>query len=108
MTSFSDALRAARDGLGLSLSAAARLAGITKAHLHDMEAGRSQNPCVSTLMGLAKTYHLPVGWLAEQVADALSSEPPPTGASPAGVGDGGPGTKKGKTPLHNQTDGDAS
>lgn len=66
-----DSLRACRASRDLSLTAAARLAGITKAHLHDMEAGRSLNPCVSTLAGLSKAYNLPLGWMAEQFAEAL-------------------------------------
>jgi transcriptional regulator with XRE-family HTH domain len=71
---FATGLRLARESRGLSLSAAARGAGITKAHLHDLEAGRSSNPCVSTLAGLAKAYCLPIGWLAEQASRALISQ----------------------------------
>lgn len=80
-TEFAMGIRAAREGHGLSLTAAARLAGITKAHLHDMEAGRSRNPCVSTLAGLARAYHLPLGWFAEQAAK--SCFPAENGASVA-------------------------
>jgi transcriptional regulator with XRE-family HTH domain len=82
-TAFSIGLRMARESRGLSLSAAARLAGITKAHLHDMEAARSRNPCVSTLAGLAKAYCIPLGWFAERaaesLADAARSAPQPSG-----------------------------
>jgi transcriptional regulator with XRE-family HTH domain len=68
MTPFATDLRFCREAVGLSLSAAARKAGITKAHLHDMESGRSLNPCISTLAGLAKAYGQPLGWMAERAA----------------------------------------
>lgn len=53
-TALASELRAARAVTGLSLSNVAAMAGITKSHLHDLEAGRAANPCVSTLVGLAR------------------------------------------------------
>lgn len=79
MTGFANDLRFCRKAAGLSLSAAAEAAGITKAHLHDMESGRARNPGVSTLAGLAKAYGQNVGWMAERAALSLSSEEPPAG-----------------------------
>jgi DNA-binding XRE family transcriptional regulator len=41
---------------GLSLSEAARRIGCSKAHLHDLESGRSANPSIALLRGIAETY----------------------------------------------------
>lgn len=73
MGRLTDTLRLCRSAKGLSLSAAARLAGISKAHLHDMESGHSSNPSISTLVGLSHAYAIPVPWLAEQFSAALES-----------------------------------
>lgn len=80
MTGFANDLRFCREAAGLSLSAAAKAAGITKAHLHDMESGRARNPGVSTLAGLARAYGQNVGWMAERAALSLSSEVQPVGS----------------------------
>lgn len=55
-TPFSSLLRSLRAKSGLSLSAAARNMGISKAHLHELESGRAVNPTVGTLAVLAETY----------------------------------------------------
>lgn len=41
---------------GLSLSEAARRIGCSKAHLHDLEAGRSANPSIVLMRGISRTY----------------------------------------------------
>lgn len=83
MSPFANDLRFCREAAGLSLSAAARAASITKAHLHDMESGRARNPCISTLAGLAKAYGQEIGWMAERAALSLSSEVPSISPSEA-------------------------
>lgn len=70
---FRHAIRFSRECRGLSLSEAARQAGIAKAHLHDLEAGRSRNPCVSTLIGLARAYGGSVADLAASAAVSWES-----------------------------------
>lgn len=54
-----------RSDLGLSLQDLATRAGITKAHLWDLEQGRSVNPTIQTLAGLAAALAIPFGILAE-------------------------------------------
>jgi transcriptional regulator with XRE-family HTH domain len=51
---FGRKLRAVREGAGKSLQDVADVAGITKNHVWDMEQGRSTNPTIETLCGLAK------------------------------------------------------
>jgi len=75
-TVFTAAIRHEREQRGMSLSEAARRAGITKAHLHDLESGRSRNPCVSTLAGLTKAYLCEVGALANIAAFSLAEGAP--------------------------------
>lgn len=61
----------ARDGRGESLETVAKLAGITKSHLWDLERGRSKNPTVRTLAGLSEALHAPFGELAEAAFNDL-------------------------------------
>jgi transcriptional regulator with XRE-family HTH domain len=72
MTEMSDAKRSMRktitghrSDLGISLQDLATRAGITKTHLWDLEQGRSVNPTVQTLIGLANALAIPFGILAE-------------------------------------------
>lgn len=53
---FAQILRRVRSKSGLSLSEAARRAGMTKAHLWQLEDGRSDNPTAKTLKALADLY----------------------------------------------------
>lgn len=55
---FSSQLVLAREGAGLSLSQAANRVGMTKAHLHDLESGRSGNPTARTIYRLAKALRV--------------------------------------------------
>ncbi|WP_416362398.1 helix-turn-helix domain-containing protein [Phenylobacterium sp. 58.2.17] len=67
---FGPLLRQARGGL--SLSKAAAKIGCTKAHLWEMEMGRSRNPTVQTLAGIASAYGLTVSYLAVIAATSLT------------------------------------
>lgn len=62
-----------REVAKLSLSKAAARAGITKAHLHELEAGRSHNPTIATLAGLAAAYGADLPYLAARAAAQLNS-----------------------------------
>jgi transcriptional regulator with XRE-family HTH domain len=53
-----DLLRERRTVLRLSLQQVADRAGTTKPHLWEMETGRSANPAVTTLVGLASALGL--------------------------------------------------
>lgn len=54
-----EALRAARQRAGLSLSKLAERAGCTKTHIHDLEAGRSANPTINLLIGISAALSIP-------------------------------------------------
>jgi transcriptional regulator with XRE-family HTH domain len=72
---FCELIRYWREHAGLSLSEAAAKIGITKAHLWDMETGRSRNPTIKTLSGLAAAYGADLPHLAQCAADALTPNP---------------------------------
>ncbi len=48
----------AREHAGYSLSAAAKLLGMSKAQLWELEAGRQTNPTLKTILGLMRCYGL--------------------------------------------------
>lgn len=52
-THYAECIRSHRERLGRSLRIVAHEAGTSKAHLWNMETGRSGNPSISTLLGLA-------------------------------------------------------
>lgn len=62
-TDFAGLIRCWREKRGLSLSQAAGLAGLTKAHLWELEQRRACNPCVSTLVGLSRAYGASLAYL---------------------------------------------
>lgn len=68
--SFPLLIRRAREHCGLSLSEAAELIPCTKSHLWDLERGRSNNPSIFILAGLACAYDLDLGLLATSAAAA--------------------------------------
>lgn len=72
MTPFAQFIKDAREENGLSLSAAADLVGCTKSHLWDLERGRSKNPTITTLVGLAGAYDLYLDDLAMAAAASLT------------------------------------
>ena len=80
-------LAARRQALGLSLQKAATAAGITKAHLREMERGKSANPCVSTLAGLGAALKVsPDALFSAALRDGVgrAPRPPVTETSPLG------------------------
>lgn len=56
-------IRDARQKHGLSLQDVASRAGITKAHVWDLERGASSNPTIVTLAGLAHALEVPLAHL---------------------------------------------
>jgi transcriptional regulator with XRE-family HTH domain len=56
-------LSALRERDGISLSKAARKIGITKAHLWDLEQGRSANPTLKTVLAICAVYDITVQML---------------------------------------------
>ena len=73
---FPELIRYWREEARLSLSAAGKLAGITKAHLWELEQGRANNPTTQTLVGLARAYGASLPYLAHLAADALEEAAP--------------------------------
>jgi transcriptional regulator with XRE-family HTH domain len=53
MTKLGTIILQRRTKLGMSLQKVAGEAGITKTHVWDIETGRSRNPTIKTLLGLA-------------------------------------------------------
>ena len=60
---------AERAHLGMSLQEVADRAGITKSHMWELEQGRSVNPTIATVNGLAKALGIP---FVELAAGALN------------------------------------
>lgn len=58
MTPLNVLLRKAREAKGWSLQEAADMLGTTKGHLHDMEAGRADNPTLRLVASLVIVYGL--------------------------------------------------
>lgn len=58
-------IAARRAELGLSLQKVASAAGSTKAHVWELEQGRTSNPCVSTLVRLSSALGVPAVLLFE-------------------------------------------
>lgn len=69
MSDFGDMIRAWRGEL--SLSQAAAKIGCTKAHLWELEMGRSRNPTIKTIAGIAAAYDASVPYLAYLAAADL-------------------------------------
>lgn len=67
-TDFAYSIREARKAEGHSLSKAAKLIGVSKAHLWELESGGSRNPTIQVLAGIATAYDLDVGVLAREAA----------------------------------------
>lgn len=59
MSSLGSAIAALRYERRLSLQKLADLAGLRKAHVWELEKGRSDNPSVSTLVGLGNALDVP-------------------------------------------------
>lgn len=74
MTEFGRLIRQCRGDL--SLSQAAAKIGCTKAHLWELEMGRTRNPTIRLLAGIAKAYDASLPYLAHLAADALEEATP--------------------------------
>lgn len=61
-------IKRGREHCGMSLSEAAKLIGISKAHLWDLETGKSRNPTIVVLAGLACAYGIDLNILAHLAA----------------------------------------
>ena len=68
-----ETLTHARELLGLSLAEAAKMAGISKSHLWEIEAGRHVNPSLETMRGLSRALGLkPSAWFTQPlIAEAM-------------------------------------
>src|ERR1700676_4479218 len=62
-------LRHARVRKGFSLQAAADKLGISKAHLWELEMGKSKNPSTELLNSCSDTYEVPVAWIIGEQAE---------------------------------------
>jgi len=69
--SFPSYIRHARERNDLSLSEAAARVGCTKSHLWDLEQGRSDNPTIKTLTGIAQAFGESLSYLSELAAISL-------------------------------------
>ena len=61
-----------RERRGLSLDEAGERAGFTKSHMWEFEQGRSSNPTIRMLLGLARAY----GVSLEHIVGLSTAEPP--------------------------------
>lgn len=61
-----------REARGLSLQEAGDRAGFTKSHMWEFEQGRSSNPSIRMLLGLARAY----GVSLEHITGISTGEPP--------------------------------
>lgn len=69
MTKFGSVIRKARKRLEMSLQDVGSRAGLSKAHVWELERGRKQNPTVKTILNLAITLELDPGALAQTAMD---------------------------------------
>ena len=70
----SSRLRALREKAGESLQQVADAIGASKAHVWEIETGRSQNPSIDLVRRLAAHFEVTVGWLLGEQPDATSSD----------------------------------
>jgi transcriptional regulator with XRE-family HTH domain len=77
-----DAIRAARDGAGLSTQAAAERARISPAYLNKLESGRVGTPSPRVLHRLAGVIDVPY-WRLMHLADYVPADDPDPGREPA-------------------------
>lgn len=86
MSAFGTYLLGLRQSNDMSLSEAADLIGCTKTHLHDMEKGRSSNPSIRVLAGIACAYEADLGEVATMAAASCAGSgyhaEPPKAAQP--------------------------
>lgn len=76
MSGFGVRLRTFRMKKGLSLQLLADKVGATKAHIWEMEQGRSQNPSLTLLTALARALDVPIKELVGEVETTTDQDPP--------------------------------
>lgn len=67
MTRIGSRLRSYREKRGLSLGQAASVAGLSKAHIWELEIGRAENPTITTLLLLCRTYGISIHTLLKGI-----------------------------------------
>jgi transcriptional regulator with XRE-family HTH domain len=67
-------LRLLRDKADQSLQQVADAVGASKAHIWEIETGRSQNPSIDLVRRLAGHYSVTVGWLLGEQADRTAPD----------------------------------
>lgn len=75
-----DEIARARADARMSLQEVANASGFTKSHIWELEQGRSRNPTVGAIHGLAKALGVPFHRMAQAALNSLPAE--------SGLGDG--------------------
>lgn len=79
-STFGERIRFLRENAGQSLQDVASAIGIAKSHMHDMEHGKSNNPSINIIRGLAIHFMVPVAALVEtEITAQYRATPPPSG-----------------------------
>jgi DNA-binding XRE family transcriptional regulator len=75
--SIGDSIKHARESRDLSLAETAKMAGMTKAHLWEIESGRATNPSLEIMRGLSRALELrPAIWFSVPlIAEAVEQKP---------------------------------
>jgi len=71
---FGELIKTKRIAVGLTLEEAGASAGLTKGHLHDLEAGRHANPGLYTCTRLAVALGLSVQQMAAAILESHQKE----------------------------------
>lgn len=74
-STISDRLRLRRSETGRSLQQIADAAGVTKAHVWDLERGKTANPGLKTIVGIARALGCSVEWLMGLTEDLPPMSP---------------------------------
>lgn len=83
MSALGETIRVVRDRRGMSLQILADEAGLTKAHVWDLERGRSRNPTVKTILNIALALGLePATLAATAMADVRDVTSKPIALTP--------------------------
>jgi transcriptional regulator with XRE-family HTH domain len=67
-------LKSLRDERGESLQEVADLVGVSKAHIWELETGKSSNPGLQVLRGLASHFEVSVAFLADEGIDQADAK----------------------------------
>ena len=77
MTLLGEHVRSVREGAGLSQSALARMAGVSRTSIHSLETG-SGNPRVSTLLAIADAIGVQAHLLVPRLPKSENETDPPS------------------------------